>query len=606
MTRQLCLVFGLLAAGSLAAADAPSLPAGRAALEAGNLRQALLLFRSAQREAVVSRDRAALSDAAFYEGLTLQRQAAGPATDVGSARLRTRAIAAYRRALLSRPGSASAANNLALALRAEGQDAEALTVLEAAAGPSPPAYLALNLGALRGQAGDWKGEAAAYALALRAEPHNDRAEASLFELRRAHDPAAVPAHLWDLVRANRVSLAQKRALDLLREGTGSPETRAELLAVVALTCSKQVYDPARWLEGDTAAALRALGQDPGIGAGARQLVALHEWKAPVDRDAFAWWSRSYGGREPERGVWPVDAFHALVRALAGWYRGNGVPKQAEDLYLLSNQLNPMEPDPTALLEVADMMAVGGRLEELNRLMEREEPQLFAAKGAAYRASQLATIYSYHRALGVIYTYLGHYTGGVASSEFQLSRAIEVAHDYNRHGAREPLRVEPRLYNLLAVTYEKLNRPAQAADVRIAAVEESLDRKDMAAAFEISAPVEASAAALTPDTRARWDRVSQRLGVAAAAAVDPHPAGFSALTIDDVSLKGLVRNGSEYVALVGTADGKSYFLKPGARLANGEVARIDAKGLTVRQAGVVPKDIRVEYRPRHQLIGAPPE
>jgi tetratricopeptide (TPR) repeat protein len=587
LQRNAVLIVLLLAGSPAGAAESPSLAAGKKALEGGDAAAALPLFETAQREAVAAQRLDEQADAAFYVGLTLQRQAER-ASGAEADALRRRAVDSYRRSLEWRPGSVSAANNLALALTALNETDAALGVLQAAgAGASEPAYLSMNRGELLARKGDLKAATAAYEAALRAEPHNEAAEAALFELRRARDPAGLPAHLWALVDAKRVTLAVSRALVLLRAGPdgGVPaEHRPEILAVVAAACSRQVYDPARWLGGSTATALRALRDDPTIGRGAAELLQLHESDPPTNSVMYAWWALRPGlGREPARGVAPLTAFQSLARALARWHREAGQPQKAEALYLLSTHLNRQEPDPTALLELADMLAANGKLAQLEALMEKEEPDIFYGKGQAYGSAQTAAIYDYHRALGVIYSYTGKLSGGPASAEFQLQRAIEVAGDYNRQPRGAPIQVEPRLYDLLATTYEKTGRQDRAGAVRIAAVEDALSRKDVVAAAQLATPLRLPASPLRAADRERWTKIDRLLGMAAWTEAS-RPTGLGRVSAQDVALKGIVKNGADYVALVETGGG-TFFVRAGDRLVDGSIRAIDAQGVTVRRKPV---------------------
>jgi type IV pilus assembly protein PilP len=59
-------------------------------------------------------------------------------------------------------------------------------------------------------------------------------------------------------------------------------------------------------------------------------------------------------------------------------------------------------------------------------------------------------------------------------------------------------------------------------------------------------------------------------------------GMEGFLIQEVALKGIVRQQSGYTAMLLGTDGKSYFVKEGQRLFDGVVTKIDATAVTFRQ------------------------
>ena len=61
-----------------------------------------------------------------------------------------------------------------------------------------------------------------------------------------------------------------------------------------------------------------------------------------------------------------------------------------------------------------------------------------------------------------------------------------------------------------------------------------------------------------------------------------PPGVKGFLIQEVALKGIVRDKSGYIAILLGTDGKSYFVRVGERLFDGVVTAIDAANITFRQ------------------------
>ena len=59
-------------------------------------------------------------------------------------------------------------------------------------------------------------------------------------------------------------------------------------------------------------------------------------------------------------------------------------------------------------------------------------------------------------------------------------------------------------------------------------------------------------------------------------------GMEGFLIQEVALKGIVRDRTGYIAILLGTDGKSYFVKNGQRLYDGVVTAIDASSVTFRQ------------------------
>ncbi|HEY3121046.1 MAG TPA: pilus assembly protein PilP [Vicinamibacteria bacterium] len=63
---------------------------------------------------------------------------------------------------------------------------------------------------------------------------------------------------------------------------------------------------------------------------------------------------------------------------------------------------------------------------------------------------------------------------------------------------------------------------------------------------------------------------------------PKRPGIEGFLVQEVSLKGIVKEAKGYIAMLLGPDGKSYFVKIGQKLYDGEVTAIDATSVTFRQ------------------------
>jgi Tfp pilus assembly protein PilP len=77
-------------------------------------------------------------------------------------------------------------------------------------------------------------------------------------------------------------------------------------------------------------------------------------------------------------------------------------------------------------------------------------------------------------------------------------------------------------------------------------------------------------------------VSLRRPVSADEGPKTRPAGLEGLLIQEIALKGIVKQQIGFVALLEGTDRKSYFVKLGQRLFDGSVVAIDASTVTFRQ------------------------
>jgi Tfp pilus assembly protein PilP len=81
---------------------------------------------------------------------------------------------------------------------------------------------------------------------------------------------------------------------------------------------------------------------------------------------------------------------------------------------------------------------------------------------------------------------------------------------------------------------------------------------------------------------RRDPFISSVSTAAAAAAVCNSGGKRCLAIDRISLKGVVRSGSGFIAVVVNAANRAYFLRENDPLMNGYVVRITSNAVTFKQ------------------------
>jgi tetratricopeptide (TPR) repeat protein len=243
-----------------------------------------------------------------------------------------------------------------------------------------------------------------------------------------------------------------------------------LLAVVAAALAGERYDPTGFEKSESGQALSKLKDDPVVGPGIKEMLLLHV--SCGEPSSFSWWAWQGDLKsDPKYGSWPRDAFRDLIRANGDWWRDTGQPERARSCYNLANRLVEDEPDPQAVLALADLSIAQHDLEGVRQLAEREVPGLFYGKGWAYRHSQYAKIYQFHRALGQLYGALGEWGDSQKpdSAVFQLEHALTAAGQASESVApdassRKALVVDPGIYENLVKAYRVTGRTEKAQPV----------------------------------------------------------------------------------------------------------------------------------------------
>jgi tetratricopeptide (TPR) repeat protein len=451
---------------------------GKQALAAKAYDQAFQAFDEGRVAAQAAGDRKWEADFLFYLGLVRQQQSAEPGGAPDRVRPTKQEAASWYQGMLKlRPDSGAALNNLAQVYSELGQKEEAAKLLGKAVDlrDSRQAFYTLNLADLLSSTGDPKRAIDYYKRVVKENPEDTRAHLSLVKAYVALNTPDLLPYLWELVEKGLVVRAQESALSALPTVKWPAREKEELLTIVAVSLGRQFYDPSQFQKTEAASSLAKLAQDEAVGGGAAEILNLHQLRGP-DPSAFPWWARRGDPyQEPPRGVWPRDGFQVLIRSLGAWHQQAGNPRQAEVYYFLAAGLDPQQPDPEAVLQLADLYSAARDLRRLEAMTEQYAGALFLGKKLAYRGSHLEKIYKYHCALGVVYAHLGRWGNSATptSAIFQLEHARSIAEQFNQQAARQGqtqlLSVEPRMLNFLANGYDanKMSRAASRTRLELA-------------------------------------------------------------------------------------------------------------------------------------------
>ena len=80
------------------------------------------------------------------------------------------------------------------------------------------------------------------------------------------------------------------------------------------------------------------------------------------------------------------------------------------------------------------------------------------------------------------------------------------------------------------------------------------------------------------------------------------AGLAGLTVDEISVRGVVAGNSGYVAMVMGPDNKTYIVHPGDKLLDGAIKSITPQGLVIEQAVNDPLSVVKQREVRKLLRG----
>ncbi len=430
----------------------------------------------------------------FFLGLADQQAAEGKPPSPERQSLLTRALKHYEDADRARPRTAGILNNLAHVQLQLGQTNDALATyartLEAA-DARRPLYAKNYADALLG-AGRWRDACRFYAWAAGEQPQDSANLDRLISLCLQRGPDLLGWYLWELADAGHVVTVAREALRSITSERLTPAQREELAALLATCLARQTTERGAFAASETGRAIDALRSHRELGPAMEGLWLLHTTNQ-FPENPFPWWNRpGPGAPAAARGVPPHAAFQDLARSLAQRERIADHAAAAESLLLVAVRLRPDQPDPEALLAIANLYAGQQRLDDLGRLLQRYRVELFQAKGDAYAASDYERMFRYHMTLGVIYSHLGRWTspGRIDSAEFQLRNALRAADELESQAGKTPvsLQVPPELVGLLADGYERAGQPDRAAQVRVERAERYLAHRQFPEARTVLQPV----------------------------------------------------------------------------------------------------------------------
>jgi tetratricopeptide (TPR) repeat protein len=375
------------------------------------------------------------------------------------------AIAGYEKATQIEPTYGAALNNLAQMLLQRGQTTEAARLLKQAAALDDPHRLLYldNYAAAAEKAGDVVAARIAYGQLAVAQPDNVAAQVNAIRL--LDDPKRMADLLTKLARLGEVRAARSLALDLLSRPFDE-SARRSFLSVVAGTLANDPIDPR----------LNALRDDPQIGVGVRELLALAGGNP--DPEQLRWWRTDH----------PDERFAGFIRNLGVSVADKGLAERYFKLALDYSRGT----DPDAFVELADLYYSQQRIGDLDALAHEYEAPMAAAKVVVIAARDYSNEYRFHVALGTMYAYLGRWGSErePASAIFQLAQAQRAAADYNRGirwGPKIP--IDPKTIDLLATGYAKTQHADQAVACRIDAAQALLEDGRKAGAVQLLKPLQ---------------------------------------------------------------------------------------------------------------------
>jgi type IV pilus assembly protein PilP len=124
-------------------------------------------------------------------------------------------------------------------------------------------------------------------------------------------------------------------------------------------------------------------------------------------------------------------------------------------------------------------------------------------------------------------------------------------------------------------------PAQPADQAAGAEPSKATEKELRDAVLKETEPQAGAYQYNPQGR-RDPFISLLVNVGPAGVKKSHLPGMPGFLIQEVALKGIVKDQAGYIAMLQATDGKSYFAKIGQRFYDGVIVAMDAATVTFRQ------------------------
>lgn len=478
---------------------------GRAALEAENFQAAAELFSEASAQATDRETRARLN---FRQAVTLQQMASKSELDNPQIQLK-QAARLYQAYLKVHPESTAASNNLARVLEQMGDNARNDSDEERAsryyamaarsyqkaisAGDARQGFYLKNYSELLDKSGKWPETKEVYAQLVKDHPVSRSLAQSMARAYSRNEPGELPELGWNLLDAGYLRLAVDMSLDAIRNSRDvADKSREELLSVVCAGLAQGSDDYRQFLESEAGRQVLGLTVDDFLGQGATEIVDLYQGR-DFDRSSYQWWAQRGSPRgDPDRGLWPVDSFRALIRSLGSRAKRSGEPGLADRYFRLAANLREWETDPVAVRALVQMYAEQNAYERIDQVLQDYQVQLFQGKGNAYRESSVEKIFQYHQTLGELYALIERWgdSSRVDSAIFQLEHAREKSIMLEENTSRtlpEKYQFTPHMVDALSSAYVKTGQNTRATELRI----------DQAERYQKSGNIKAKQRVLTP-------------------------------------------------------------------------------------------------------------
>lgn len=498
---------------------------GRKALESEAYPEALEYFSEAS---AITPDTKTKSRLDFRQAVTLQQMAVKTELGDPEEQLR-RAASLFRSFLAENPDSASAANNLAKTYEqlgnlmvvgshqsgaeryfklADENYQKALATKDSRQG----LYLKSYSDFLE-QTGNWEKAKESYALLIANYPLSPALRQSLANSYTSHGTKDLAEYLWRLLDAGYINQTTDFALDSLRDSLNTNDQgRVDLLTIVCASLAERADDYMKSLDLNNTDQGTSLLNDKFLGQGVREIVYLYKG-VKLDRVNFKWW-RSHGRnpKDPPIGLWPMDAFRALIRSLGSRSKRADNPKLAEKYFRFAAEIEPRNIDPIAVRLMVRMYAEEDEITKIDQTLNDYKIRLYESKGQAYRTSDAGKIFLYHQTLGELYALIGRWGDSetVGSAIFQL----EHARDFSKKLAGSSPETLPEKYYFtppmvesLATGYEKAGNPVKATKLRIDQAEFYQRANDTNAAIRVLSPVRETD--LSPTYKKRYESLRAR-------------------------------------------------------------------------------------------------
>lgn len=481
---------------------------GRVALEAGDLPAAAKIFSEGSSLAVDPEIKARLD---FRQAVALQQMAGKPEVQNPQEQLR-QAAGLYQSYLAVHPESAAAANNLAKIYEQMGDELLKSPNPERARRPftmaaknyqkavsaadSRQGFYMKNYSELLEKMGEWRRAKELYVQLIQNHPISPALMQSMAESYSNHGLGEIAGLTWNLLDAGYVRQSIEISLEAIRNSRDDfDESRVELLTVVCAGLAEGTGDFRQFSDSETGLQLQGLTADTLLGEGVNEVVRLYQVQE-FDPSQYRWWADRGSPRgDPDRGLWPVDGFRALIRSLGSRAKQSGNLSLAERYFRLAADLREWETDPVAVRALVQMYAEQDAYGRIDGVLEDYQVQLFEGKGGAYRESRVEKIFQYHQTLGELYALIERWgnSSRVDSAIFQLEHAREksiMLEDSTSKALPEKYQFTPQMVDSLAIGYERTGQVSRVTELRIDQAERYQKAGNIKATQRVLAPVKA--------------------------------------------------------------------------------------------------------------------